>query len=127
MFGRYVLVTFLSFFYVWFGLVVVGVAAAPKHFICNNQETNRANLNVSVSTRALHEIYFPAFKAVIVEAKTCCIMTSSHRVNNLPCSSSEQLISNTLKNTWDFEGVVISGWHGVRDDPVGACKAGLSH
>ena len=40
-----------------------GVATCVKHFALNNQETRRHSTNVTVSDRALYEIYLPAFKA----------------------------------------------------------------
>ena len=44
------------------GMQSLGVSACVKHFCLNTDEENRFNVNVSVSDRALHEIYLPAFK-----------------------------------------------------------------
>ena len=51
------------------GVQSVGVAACVKHFALNNQEEWRGHINVNLSDRALHEIYLPAFKAAVQEAK----------------------------------------------------------
>ena len=45
------------------GMQSQGVAACVKHFACNNQETHRHDIDVTVDERALHEIYLPAFEA----------------------------------------------------------------
>jgi beta-glucosidase len=47
-----------------------------KHFAVYNQETNRNTPadNAVVSTRALHEIYLPAFWAAAQRAKTASVM-----------------------------------------------------
>ncbi|MCK4384290.1 MAG: glycoside hydrolase family 3 protein, partial [Candidatus Lokiarchaeota archaeon] len=51
------------------------IAACVKHFICNNQETNRFTVSSEVSERALQEIYLPAFKATVQEADAWSFMT----------------------------------------------------
>jgi len=44
------------------GLQSRDVAASVKHYLANNQETNRTTVDVLMSERALREIYLPAFK-----------------------------------------------------------------
>lgn len=57
------------------------IAACVKHFACNNQETNRFQVNAEISERALQEIYLPAFKAVVREADAWSFMSCYNRVN----------------------------------------------
>ena len=49
------------------GMQSTGVGACIKHFVCNNQEHDRFDVNVVVGERALREIYFPAFEAGVKE------------------------------------------------------------
>ena len=56
------------------GLQENDVAACVKHYAANNQETNRDFVNVQIDERTLREIYLPAFKAAVTEAKTHSIM-----------------------------------------------------
>lgn len=50
------------------GVQSEGVIATVKHFDANNQEFERHRVNAVIGERALHEIYFPAFKAAVEEA-----------------------------------------------------------
>lgn len=63
------------------GVQAQGVAACPKHYAANNQETDRHNIDAVVSERALQEIYLPAFKAAVKEAGAWCIMGAYNQVN----------------------------------------------
>ena len=58
------------------GVQSQGVMSQVKHFAVYNQETDRNTLadNAIVSTRALHEIYLPAFWAAAQRAKTASVM-----------------------------------------------------
>ncbi|MFZ4620066.1 MAG: glycoside hydrolase family 3 C-terminal domain-containing protein [Bacteroidota bacterium] len=90
-----------------------GVVATTKHFAVNNQETERTTVNTKVDKRALYEIYFPAFKAAVQEAKTEAIMCAYNKLNGPWCSENEMLLNTVLKNEWKFDGLVMSDWGAV--------------
>ena len=92
-----------------------GVAACAKHFVANNQETNRSSVDAQVSKRALHEIYLPAFKSVVQDANVWSIMGSYNKVNGQFATHHEYLVNAILKNEWGFDGVLISDWASVKD------------
>lgn len=92
-----------------------GVATCPKHYAANNQETDRHHIDVQVSKRALHEIYLPAFKAVVQDGKAWSIMGAYNKVNGQHTTHHEYLNNTILKGEWGFDGVVISDWGSVND------------
>lgn len=92
-----------------------GVAACVKHFALNNQEKDRMAINVEVSDRALYEIYLPAFKAAVQEAKAWSIMGSYNQFRGQHCCHNDLLLNKILKNDWQFDGAVISDWGGVHN------------
>ena len=97
------------------GLQDQGVAANAKHYAANNQETDRHNIDVIVSKRALHEIYFPAFRAVVQDAGIWSIMGAYNKINGQYTTHHEYLNNEVLKGEWGFDGVVISDWASVKD------------
>ena len=101
-----------------------GVAACAKHYMANNQETQRNSINVEMDERALHEIYLPAFKAAVTEAHVWSIMTAYNRFRGDYCSESDLLLNQILKKDWGFQGLVMSDWGGVHST-VKAAMNGL--
>ncbi len=100
------------------------VVATTKHFAVNNQETDRMFVDAVVDTRALHEIYFPAFKAAVQEARTEAIMCAYNKLNGPYCSENEMLLNTVLKDEWKFDGLVMSDWGAVHST-LGAATYGL--
>ncbi len=105
------------------GVQEMGVAANVKHFAANNQETNRVGINETISARALQEIYLPGFKACVTEGKVKTVMSAYVAINGTPCSENRWLLTETLRNEWGFDGMVVSDWGAVYR-PVEALSAG---
>lgn len=97
------------------GLQDQGVAACPKHYAANNQETDRHNIDALVSRRALHEIYFPGFRHVVQEGGAWSIMGAYNKINGQYTTHHEYLNNVVLKGKWGFDGVVVSDWASVKD------------
>lgn len=100
------------------------IAACVKHFAVNNQETERLNVEVLVSDRALREIYFPAFEAIVKEGKAYSIMAAYNKLWGHYCGHNHKLLEGVLRDEWGFDGVVISDWSGVHDTKE-AAEAGM--
>ncbi|MGB5911679.1 MAG: glycoside hydrolase family 3 C-terminal domain-containing protein [Promethearchaeia archaeon] len=86
------------------------IAACAKHYICNNQETNRLRVSSEISERALQEIYLPAFKAVVKEGKVWSIMSCYNKINGIYGSENKELLRERLMENWGFLGFVVSDW-----------------
>ena len=95
------------------GIQSQDVGACIKAMAANNQQTNQSNLDVVVSERALHEIYFPAFKIAMEEAKPWAVMTSYNKLNGQYTGEKKWMIDDIIKNQWKYEGLVVSDWRGV--------------
>lgn len=99
-----------------------GVAANVKHFAANNQETNRLGINEIIPERALHELYYPGFRAC-VDAGVATVMSAYNQINGVPCTENRALLTDMLRDEWGFEGVVMSDWGAVYH-PAAAINAG---
>jgi beta-glucosidase len=100
------------------GMQSTGISACMKHFACNNQETDRDEVNATVSERALREIYLPAFEAGVREGNVHAVMSSYNKVNGLHSSANPYLLTEILKKEWGFDGLVMSDWGGVHESDV---------
>ncbi|GAA4834419.1 glycoside hydrolase family 3 C-terminal domain-containing protein [Luteimicrobium xylanilyticum] len=106
------------------GLQSRGVAATPKHFAVNNQETDRWRASADVDERTLRELYLPAFEHVVREARPWALMTAYNKVNGTYASEHAWLLQTVLREEWGFDGVVMSDWGAVADR-VASLQAGL--
>jgi beta-glucosidase len=101
-----------------------GVIATVKHFAANNQEFERHRINAVIGERALHEIYFPAFKAAVQEASVWSVMSAYNKLNGVYCAESSFLLKDVLQKEWGFKGFVVSDW-GSTYSTVGTVNAGM--
>ena len=99
-----------------------GKGSMPKHFVCNEQETNRLNSNSIVSERALREIYLRPFEIAVKEGKPIAVMTSYNLINGRHTSECNALIENVLRGEWGFDGLAVSDWVGYKKSPDGDMK-----
>jgi beta-glucosidase len=89
--------------------------ATPKHFALNNSEYNRHDGSSDADDRLLFEYYLPAFEATVSEGKAQSVMAAYNRVNGVPASANPWLLSDLLRDTWGFDGYVVSDCDAVAD------------
>ena len=92
------------------GIQAAGVAACPKHFACNNQETNRNKTDSILSERALREIYLKGFEICVKESAPMTLMTSYNQINGVWGHYHYDLVNMILRQEWGFEGCVLTDW-----------------
>ncbi|CAF4840027.1 unnamed protein product [Rotaria sp. Silwood1] len=113
-----------SYYYVH-GLQDQGVVATAKHYICNEQESNRTyhpttgpsqGYSANLDDKTMHEIYLWPF-ADSVAAGAGSVMCSYNQVNGTQACQNNKILNGLLKDELKFQGNVMSDW--------GATKVGI--
>jgi beta-glucosidase len=95
------------------GLQSKGVAATIKHFVGNEQETQRQAYNAVISERPLREIYLKPFEIAVREASPWALMSAYNMINGVHADEYEHSLKDILRGEWGWEGAIISDWTGT--------------
>ncbi len=101
-----------------------GVGTCMKHFACHNSDTRRTRVNVSVSERALREIYLAGYERVVQKSDPVAMMSAYNKVNGEEASGDNRLTRDIAKGEWGFEGAVFCDWGAIKD-PVAATRGAI--
>jgi len=99
----------------------VGVQTCAKHYIANEQETQRTRttssdgsiveaVNSILDDRTLHEVYLWPF-ADAVRSGATSFMCGYNRVNDNYACASDNLLNKVLRDELSFRGYVVSDWY----------------
>ena len=100
------------------GIQSNGVIACAKHFVGNDQETNRRFSSSNIPEQALWEVYIEPFYRSVVDAGVGAIMTAYNRVNDTFCSNNSRLVNEYLKEIIGFKGFVMTDWWAIMSPGV---------
>jgi beta-glucosidase len=103
-----------------------GVIAMAKHFIANEQETNRTTENAIVDDRVLHELYLLPFEMAVRDGKVASVMCSYNRVNGVYMCENSALLTDVLRRQWGFDGYVQSDFFATHSTAP-SLLAGMDH
>ncbi len=95
-----------------------------KHFVLNDQESGRTEVNTIIDKRALRETDLLAFEIGISIGQPGAVMCSYNVLNGDYACENKYLLTDVLKKDWKFPGFVVSDW-GATHSTVKASAAGL--
>lgn len=95
------------------GLQSKKVAATIKHFVGNEQETERKAYDAVIAERPLREIYLKPFEIAVREASPWALMSSYNIVNGVHADENLHTLREILRGEWEWNGAVISDWTGT--------------
>ncbi|KXG52881.1 uncharacterized protein PGRI_081370 [Penicillium griseofulvum] len=93
------------------GIQSQGVGACMKHFILNDTETRRFNVDQTIDGRTLREVYVKPF-AMALEASPWTAMVSYPKVNGIHADMSTFVLQQLLRQELQFDRLVMSDWGG---------------
>ncbi len=100
------------------GIESQGVGTSVKHFVANNQETDRNFNDVIVTDRAMREIYLKGFEIIVEKSQPWTIMSSYNKVNGTYVPERKDLMTDILRDDWQYQGLVMTDWFGGDNAPA---------
>ena len=92
------------------------LVATPKHFaVHSGPEGLRHGFDARVSNKDLEETYLPAFRKCVVDGKAYSVMGAYNRTNGEACCAGRTLLQTILRDTWGFDGYVVSDCGAIDD------------
>lgn len=85
-----------------------GIITTPKHFLANVGEGGRDSYPIHWSKRYLEETHLVPFYKAFTQGKSRSVMTSYNLLDGRPSTASHWLLTEKLKQEWNFKGFVIS-------------------
>lgn len=92
-----------------------GAAACLKHFAAYGAAAAGKDYNtVDMSMREFYEFYGKPYEIALQENPKF-VMSSFNTFNGMPVTASKQMMKDILRDTYQFEGIVISDWGAVTE------------
>lgn len=101
-----------------------GLIAMSKHYVANEQETNRMTIQTTVDRQLLRELYLLPFEMSVKDGKVGSIMCAYNYVNSQPSCENKEILTDVLRNDWGFTGYVQSDFFATKTT-VGPMQAGM--
>ena len=89
--------------------------STPKHYMLNSSENNRHRGSDNADEATIREYYGRVFEYAIREGKAQSIMTAYNRINGVPASCNDFMLTTLLREEWGFDGMVVSDCGAVGD------------
>src|SRR6266568_2048115 len=118
------------------GLESTGLISTLKHFVGYSASRGGRNLApAAVTSRQLADLLLPPFEMAIRLGGARSVMHAYTDIDGIPTASDARLLSELLRDTWDFTGTVVADYfgisflellHGVAGDPAQAAGLALA-
>ncbi|KAL3696535.1 hypothetical protein R1sor_010611 [Riccia sorocarpa] len=90
-----------------------------KHFTAydldNWNGVDRDHFDALVTKQDIEDTFNPPFKSCVQEGRASSLMCSYNRLNGIPACANYDLLTNTARNLWEFQGYIVSDCDAVAD------------
>ncbi|MET7696068.1 glycoside hydrolase family 3 N-terminal domain-containing protein [Streptomyces sp. NPDC005485] len=118
------------------GLESAGIVATLKHFAGYSASRGARNhAPASIGPRELADVILPPFEMALREGGARSVMAAYNDVDGLPAHAHHRLLTQLLREEWQFTGTVVADYfgvtllesaHGLTDSPAGAAALALA-
>ncbi|MEO8249434.1 MAG: glycoside hydrolase family 3 C-terminal domain-containing protein [Burkholderiales bacterium] len=91
-----------------------GLIAMAKHYVGNEQETNRTTIQETIDRQALHEIYLLPFEMSVKDGEVASVMCAYNYVNGVSSCENKETLTDVLRTDWGFKGYVQSDFFATK-------------
>jgi beta-glucosidase len=102
-----------------------GVITVAKHYLANEQETNRQTVNTIIDDRTLRELYLLPFEMAIKDGDLTAMMCSYPRINGTFTCENTHVMKTVLRDQLGWDGYVMSD-RGAAKSTAPSILAGLN-
>ncbi len=96
------------------GLENTGIVATLKHFAgYSGSRAGRNHAPVSAGPREMAEIFLPPFETALRHGGARSVMNSYAEVDGMPAAGDRRLLTDLLRGTLGFEGVVVADYFAI--------------
>lgn len=96
------------------GLQDAGVHATLKHFVgYSASQAGRNHAPVHLGQRELQDVFLPPFEMAVRDGGVRSVMNSYAEIDGVPVAAASELLTDLLRGTWGFDGVVVSDYFAV--------------
>ncbi|WP_460772745.1 beta-xylosidase/alpha-l-arabinosidase [Microbacterium sp. GXF7504] len=96
------------------GLQDAGVHATLKHFVgYSASQAGRNHAPAHVGRRELQDVFLPPFEMAVRDGGARSVMNSYAEIDGVPVAAASELLTELLRDTWGFDGVVVSDYFSV--------------
>lgn len=92
-----------------------GVVATLKHFCgYSGSEGGRNFAPLHAGPRELQDVFLLPFEMAVKQGGARSVMNAYQDVDGVPCAASRWLLTETLRERWGFDGIVVADYFAVR-------------
>ena len=96
------------------GLQESGVHATLKHFVgYSGSQAGRNHAPVHAGARELNDVFLPPFEMAVRDGGARSVMNSYAEIDGEPVGGTPRYLTDLLRDTWGFDGVVVSDYFAV--------------
>ncbi len=91
------------------------IISSPKHFAGYGQVEGGRNFAATpIDSKVLHDEILPPFKAVVEQTNALGMMASHCEVGGVAAHGNKWLLTDLLRDTWGFKGVIVSDYNDIK-------------